>query len=78
MRPSAPTHPPLARLSVAQLGALRAEGVDAYLPTLLERADFVTWVVGGRAPERLVELLDRGTTVGTRIAPGRLLPSRHG
>jgi aspartokinase-like uncharacterized kinase len=76
--PPAPTRPPLARLSVAELGALRAEGIDAYLPTLLEGAPFVTWVIGGRDPERVAELLDRGTTVGTRIAPGRLLPSRHG
>jgi aspartokinase-like uncharacterized kinase len=55
---------PLATLSVAEL----AGGVDAYLPTLLEGAPFETWVIGGRDPERLVELLDRGATAGTRIA----------
>ena len=64
---------PLARLTVAELAALRPGGVDAYLPTALERASFETWVIGGRVPERVVELFERGTTVGTRIAPARLL-----
>jgi aspartokinase-like uncharacterized kinase len=73
-----PRGPPLGRLSVAELAALRTGGVDAYLPTVLEGAPFETWVVGGRDPNRVVELLERGTTVGTRIASARLLPSRHG
>jgi aspartokinase-like uncharacterized kinase len=64
---------PLARLTVAELAALRPRAVDAYLPTALERASFETWVIGGRVPERLVELFERGATVGTRIAAGRLL-----
>ena len=72
---------PLARISVADLAALRAagraEGVDAYLPTALQTASFETWVIGGREPARLVELLERGTTAGTRIGPGRLVPWRH-
>jgi aspartokinase-like uncharacterized kinase len=68
---------PLARLTVAELAAMRAGGVDPYLSTALERAGFETWVISGRDPERLVELLDRGTTVGTRIARARLLPCRH-
>jgi len=76
--PSAPSRAPLARLSVAQLGALRPEGIDEYLPTVLESARFETWVIGGRDPERMVDLLERGTTVGTRIAPARLVPCRHG
>jgi aspartokinase-like uncharacterized kinase len=59
---------PLARLSVAELAALRPGGVDEYLATALEDASFETWVIGGRDPQRLVALLDRGTTVGTRIA----------
>ena len=58
-----------ARLTVAELAALPTGGVDAYLPTLLEGAQFETWVIGGRDPARLVELLERGTTVGTRIGP---------
>ena len=64
---------PLARLTVAELAALRPGAVDAYLPTALERASFETWVIGGRDPERVVELFERGTTVGTRIAAARLL-----
>ena len=59
---------PLARLTVAELAALRPGGVDEHLPAVLERASFETWVISGRDPERLVELLDRGTTAGTRIA----------
>ena len=69
---------PIARLSVAELAALGSGGVDEHLPTALGGAGFETWVIGGRDPARLAELLDRGTTLGTRIAAGRLLPSRHG
>jgi aspartokinase-like uncharacterized kinase len=73
-----PRGEPLARLTVAELAALRTGGVDAHLPAVLESAHFETWVIGGRDPERVVELLERGTTVGTRIGPARLLPWRHG
>jgi 5-(aminomethyl)-3-furanmethanol phosphate kinase len=59
---------PLARLTVAELAAVRPGGVDEYLPAVLEGASFETWVISGRDPRRLVELLERGTTVGTRIA----------
>ena len=59
---------PLARLTVAELAALRPAGVDEHLPAVLERASFETWVISGRDPRRLTELLDRGTSVGTRIA----------
>jgi aspartokinase-like uncharacterized kinase len=59
---------PLAQLTVAELAALRPGGVDEYLPTVLEQAGFETWVIGGREPQRLVELLERGASVGTRIA----------
>jgi aspartokinase-like uncharacterized kinase len=73
---------PLARLSAAEFAALRgagrAEQVDEHLPAVLEHARFETWVIGGRDPARLVELLDDGATVGTRVGPGRLLPWRHG
>ncbi|HZB76702.1 MAG TPA: hypothetical protein VE526_10795 [Solirubrobacteraceae bacterium] len=68
---------PLARLTVAELATLRAGGVDEYLPTVLAGARFETWVVGGRDPARVAELLEGGRTVGTRIAPARLLPCRH-
>jgi 5-(aminomethyl)-3-furanmethanol phosphate kinase len=69
---------PIARLSVAELVALRSGGVDEHLPAVLRDASFETWIIGGRDPARLAELLDRGTTAGTRIAAGRLLPSGHG
>jgi 5-(aminomethyl)-3-furanmethanol phosphate kinase len=73
-----PRGEPIARLTVAELAALRPGGVDAYLPTVLENAPFETWVIGGRDPARVVELLERGTTAGTRIESRPLLPSRHG
>jgi 5-(aminomethyl)-3-furanmethanol phosphate kinase len=63
-----PRGEPLRRLTVAELAALRPGGVDAYLPTALADASFETWVISGRDPRRLTELLARGTTVGTRIA----------
>ena len=59
---------PIARMTVAELAATRPAGVDEHLPTVLEGARFETWVISGRGPQRLVELLERGATVGTRIA----------
>jgi 5-(aminomethyl)-3-furanmethanol phosphate kinase len=70
-----PRGEPLTRLTVAQLAALPAGGVDTHLPTLLECARFETWVIG---PKRVAELLEHGTTAGTRIAAGGLLPCGHG
>jgi 5-(aminomethyl)-3-furanmethanol phosphate kinase len=72
-----PRGEPLPRLTVAELAALRPGGVDKHLPAVLESARFETWVIGGRDPARVVELLERGTTAGTRIARVRLLPCRH-
>jgi aspartokinase-like uncharacterized kinase len=66
-----PRGEPIPGLTVAELAALRPGGVDDHLPTVLEDASFETWVVGGRDPQRLVELLDGGSTFGTLIAPGR-------
>jgi 5-(aminomethyl)-3-furanmethanol phosphate kinase len=63
-----PRGEPLARVTVAELAALRPGGVDEYLPTVLANASFETWVISGRDPRRLTELLDRGTSAGTRIA----------
>jgi len=59
---------PIARMTAAQLADLRPGGVDAHLATVLAQARFETWVISGRDPARVVELLERGTTVGTRIA----------
>jgi 5-(aminomethyl)-3-furanmethanol phosphate kinase len=52
---------------------LYPDGVDEYLPTILQQARFETWVISGRDPARITELLDRGTTTGTRIPAARLL-----
>jgi aspartokinase-like uncharacterized kinase len=52
--------------------------VDEHLPAVLAGARFETWVIGGRDPARLAELLERGTTAGTRIAAGGLLPCGDG
>jgi aspartokinase-like uncharacterized kinase len=59
---------PIASMTPAQLGDLRPGGVDAHLATILQEARLETWVISGRDPARLAELLERGTTVGTRIA----------
>jgi aspartokinase-like uncharacterized kinase len=59
---------PIARMTAAELAALRPAAVDEHLPTLLEAATFETWVITGRDPARLAELLEQGTTVGTRVA----------
>jgi aspartokinase-like uncharacterized kinase len=59
---------PIARMTVAQLAAMRPAGVDEHLPTVLEAATFETWVISGRDPRRLTELLEHGSTVGTRVA----------
>jgi aspartokinase-like uncharacterized kinase len=67
-----PRGAPLAHVSVAELAALRPRGVDEHLSVVLEGARFETWVIGA---ERLAELIERGTTVGTRIG---LLPWIHG
>jgi len=63
-----PRGDPIARMTVAELARMRPAGVDEHLPAVLEGVRFETWVINGRDPRRLTELLDRGTSVGTRIA----------
>ena len=63
-----PAGAPIAELTVDELAALRPGGVDAHLPTALRAAGVETWVIGGREPARLAELLERGRTVGTHVA----------
>jgi aspartokinase-like uncharacterized kinase len=65
---------PLARLSVDELAELRAAGraagVDEHLPEALRAAGVEAWVVDGREPARLLELLERGSTEGTLVTSG--------
>ena len=58
---------PIPRLTVDELAALAPAGVDAYLPAALRAAGVETWVIGGRDPARLSELLDEGHTAGTQV-----------
>jgi aspartokinase-like uncharacterized kinase len=66
---------PVARLSVGELAELRAAGraagVDQHLPEALRAAGVEAWVLDGREPARLVTLLERGSTEGTVVLPGR-------
>jgi 5-(aminomethyl)-3-furanmethanol phosphate kinase len=64
-----PRGQPIGRLTIAELAALRPGGVDAHLPTVLGAVGVETWAIDGRSPERLLELLERGRTAGTVIAP---------
>jgi 5-(aminomethyl)-3-furanmethanol phosphate kinase len=62
-----PAGEPIARMTVDELAALGPGGVDAHLPAALRAARVETWVIGGRDPARLGELLDEGRTAGTRV-----------
>jgi aspartokinase-like uncharacterized kinase len=56
---------PLERVGVDELAGLG--GVDAHLARVLS---VEAWVLNGRAPERLIELLERGRTIGTLVLGG--------
>jgi 5-(aminomethyl)-3-furanmethanol phosphate kinase len=56
----------IAELTVNQLAA-HAGGVDAHLSRVLAGSNLETWVINGRKPERLSELLETSCTTGTRI-----------
>ena len=62
-----PEGEPIGRLTVDELAALGPAGVDAHLPVALREAGVETWVIDGREPARLVELLDEGRTFGTLV-----------
>jgi aspartokinase-like uncharacterized kinase len=64
-----PAGDPIARLTADELAVLRPGGVDAHLPTVLQATSTETWVIDGRVPARLAELLEHGVTAGTRIVP---------
>jgi 5-(aminomethyl)-3-furanmethanol phosphate kinase len=61
-----PAGEPIARLTASELAAMAPGGVDAHLPAVLT---VETWVIDGRDPARLVELLDEGQTRGTLVRP---------
>ncbi|MBN1568122.1 MAG: hypothetical protein JXA73_09760 [Acidobacteria bacterium] len=56
----------IAELTAQQLSKHGGE-VDAYLSQFLQSRCHETWVINGRHPERLSELLSTGYTTGTRI-----------
>jgi 5-(aminomethyl)-3-furanmethanol phosphate kinase len=58
---------PIPRLTVDELADLDPGGVDPHLPAALRVAGVETWVIGGRDPARLSELLDEGRTDGTQV-----------
>jgi 5-(aminomethyl)-3-furanmethanol phosphate kinase len=62
-----PTGEPIARLTFDELAALQPGGVDKHLPVALRASGVETWVIGGREPARLAELIDEGRTAGTRV-----------
>jgi 5-(aminomethyl)-3-furanmethanol phosphate kinase len=62
-----PAGGPIARLTVDELAALAPGGVDEHLPVALRAAGVETWVIDGREPARLAELLDEGRTAGTHM-----------
>jgi 5-(aminomethyl)-3-furanmethanol phosphate kinase len=67
---------PIAQLTVDELEARGPAGVDAHLPEALRMACVETWIIGGREPEALTELLDRGVTAGTRVTAAAWRPVR--
>jgi aspartokinase-like uncharacterized kinase len=58
------------RMTAGELETRRLGGVDAHLPVALRAAGVAeTWVIDGRVPHRLGELLDEGRTAGTLVTP---------
>jgi aspartokinase-like uncharacterized kinase len=61
----------IAELGVEQLGE-HSGGVDEYLSRFLASAYLETWIINGLFPERLVELLNTGRTMGTHVIPPKI------
>ena len=59
----------LAECTAAELEALGATSVDRCLAPFLQATGLSAWVLNGRFPERLGQLVDGGTPVGTAIRP---------
>ena len=57
----------IAQMGVDQLRT-QAGGVDTSLASVLAALDLETWVINGRYPQRLAELLDGQQPLGTRIS----------
>ena len=70
-----PEGEPIARLTSTSSPRCEPAGVDEHLPAALRAAGVETWVIGGRDPARLVELLDDGPH--GRDARGRALSERQ-
>jgi aspartokinase-like uncharacterized kinase len=62
-----PDGAPIPRLTVDELAALGSAGVDEHLPAALRAAGVETWVIGGRDPALLSELLAEARTAGTQV-----------
>jgi aspartokinase-like uncharacterized kinase len=62
-----PAGAPIPQLTVDELAALGPAAVDEHLPAALRAARVETWVIGGRDPALLSELLDEGRTAGTQV-----------
>jgi 5-(aminomethyl)-3-furanmethanol phosphate kinase len=60
----------LAECTAEELAELGATSVDRCLAPFLRATRLPAWVLNGRYPERLGELVDGGTPVGTAIGPG--------
>ncbi|HET8658140.1 MAG TPA: hypothetical protein VFM55_03980 [Micromonosporaceae bacterium] len=59
----------LAECTAAELEALGATSVDRCLAPFLRATGLPAWVLNGRYPERLGQLVDGGTPIGTAIRP---------
>lgn len=56
------------KMTVDEL-ASHTGGVDEYLARFLTSAQLEVWIINGRRPKRLSELLSANHTIGTRIKP---------
>jgi 5-(aminomethyl)-3-furanmethanol phosphate kinase len=59
---------PSPRVTVTASELAAAEVVDGYFERVLEGTRFELWIVNGERPERLVELLESGSTEGVMLA----------
>jgi aspartokinase-like uncharacterized kinase len=67
----------IAELTAEQLSKIDG-GVDRQLSRFLACTPLETWVISGLHPERLIELMDTGRTIGTCIIASEIPPSFAG